>query len=210
MTRDRSRTSAALLAAVAVSVVAPAHTTAQLLDSGTGRAAAGVALGAYSGATLGLLGSMFPCARTHDGQRCVVSATSAGAAFGVAMGGLIGSQNEAALRDRYELAGWGLLGGGLVGLGLSAAVDRYGWLDAAALAWVGGAVVAAPEGALVGSGIGVATGLVAWVVLPRAGPQDVVLFGLAGLAVGAFHDWAQGAAEREPPRFAPSLSIPIG
>jgi hypothetical protein len=195
---------------VAVSAVAPAHATAQLIGSGTGHAAAGVALGAYSGATLGLLGSMLPCARTRDGQRCVVSATSAGAAFGVAMGGLIGSQNEPALKARYERAGLGLLGGGLVGLGLSAAVDRHGWLDAAALAWVGGAVAAAPEGALVGSGIGVATGLVAWVVLPGAGPQDLVLFGLAGMAVGSFYDWAQGAADRLPSRFGPSLSIPLG
>jgi hypothetical protein len=97
-----------------------------------------------------------------------------------------------------------------VGLGLSAAVDRYGWLDAAALAWVGGAVAAAPEGALVGSGIGIATGLVAWVVLPGAGPQDVALFGLAGMAIGAFYDWAQGAADRLPTRFGPSLSIPLG
>ena len=197
-----------MLAALAVAVATPS--SAQLIDRGTSRAAAGILLGAYSGATLGLLGGMLPCARTHDGRRCIVSATSAGAAFGVAMGGLIGSQNEPLLRARYEQTAWGLVGGGLVGLGLAGIVDRYGWLDAAALAWVGGAVAAAPEGALLGSGIGVATGLVAWVVLPGAGPQDVVLFTLAGLALGAFYGWAEGAADRLPPQVGPAFSIPLG
>lgn len=62
-------------------------------DWSSGSAWGGVALGAYSGTALGLLGTMLPCNRTLAGARCAAAGAGAGAALGLAMGGIIGSQN---------------------------------------------------------------------------------------------------------------------
>lgn len=195
-----------LAAAVGWGVLADGA-AAQTFTNSTGETAAGAVLGAYSGATLGLVGSMFPCGRTGDGQRCVVSATSVGAALGLAMGGLIGSQDRDGLEDRLRGAGWGVAAGSAVGLTVSALVERFGVYDAASIAWVGGAIGAAPGGALLGTGVGATAGLLGWLALPNSGPQELVLFTLAGMAIGGMLDWADGAAERRSAAVSASFSV---
>jgi len=194
----------ALLAAAALSVPLPG--TAQV-EGSTLDTFRGAVLGAYSGATLGLLGSMFPCNRTGDGQRCVVSSASTGGALGIAMGGFLGSQNVDALRTRYEGAGIGMASGAVVGMALSALVEPYGWRDIGTMAFVGGAIGAAPHGALLGSGAGLVTGAVVWAVVPDGGVQDIVLFTLAGMAVGGMLDWANGAGNRDRTGYTISFSV---
>lgn len=159
----------------------------------------GVALGMYSGAAFGLMGTLIPCNRTMNGGRCAASGASAGGALGVAMGGLIGAQNQDALVGRLESAGVGALVGGAVGVGLRSVVRQYGWGDAVTMAAVGGAVGSAPMGSALGAGAGAVTGALVWAVFPRAGLSDFVLFTLAGSALGGMIDWANGAstAKRE-------------
>lgn len=192
----------ALLAAVT-----PWHGSAQYVDGSTGHTLAGAALGVYSGATFGLLGSMFPCNRAGDGRRCVVSAASVGGALGIAMGGMIGSQNTEALGSRFRAAGLGVGVGGVAGVVVSQWVHQYGWQDAAALAVVGGAIGAAPYGAMLGLGAGVVAGVVVWGLVPDAGVQDWVVVSLVGLAVGGMVDWADGAAHRERTGYVISFSF---
>ena len=196
-----------LLAALVLSAVRVDVAAGQTFTNSTGQTAAGAVLGAYSGATLGLVGSMFPCARTLDGQRCVVSATSVGAALGVAMGGLIGSQDREELERRLRNTGWGAAAGAVTGLAVSTLVDRFGIYDAASLAWVGGAIGASPEGSAIGAGIGITAGLLTWTALPDAGPQDLVLFTLAGMALGGMIGWADAAASKPTPSVSASFSL---
>lgn len=195
------------VAALVSSTMLSDGAAAQTFTNSTGQTAAGALLGAYSGATLGLVGSMFPCGRTHEGQRCVVSAASVGAALGVAMGGLIGSQDREGLDERLRSAGWGVAAGSVAGLAVAAVVDRFGIYDAATIAWVGGAVGASPRGAAIGTGIGATAGLLTWLALPDSGPQDLVLFTLAGTALGGMLDWADGAASKPTRTVSASFSV---
>ncbi len=179
----------------------------QSIDGSTLDTALGGALGAYSGATLGLIGGLFPCNRTADGRRCVVSSASVGAALGIAMGGITGSQNRSLMIERAEYAAYGAGAGVLVGLVLRKAVHQYGWLDVLTASVVGGAVGAASEGVLMGTGAGAVVGGLAWGIVPGGGVQDFVLFTLAGAAVGGMLDWAYAASKKPGPQFPVRLSI---
>lgn len=178
----------------------------------TGSTLGGIGLGVYSGATFGLLGSLLPCDRTMNGGRCAALGASLGGALGVTMGGLIGAQNQDALLDRAESAGYGALIGAVVGVGLRYGVRQYGWGDAVTVAAIGGAVGAAPMGTVIGAGAGAATGAILWAVFPRAGFSDFVLFAVAGAAVGGMIDWVNGAATAKrtaTPTFGSSFSFSI-
>ena len=189
----------------------PAH--AQVPEGSTASTAAGLALGAYSGAVLGALATMMPCNRTITGGRCTASGASAGGAIGVAMGGLIGAQNQDDLRERVEHAGLGAAVGGVVGLGLMMGVRQYGWRDVVAASAVGTAVGAASEGAMYGAGAGAVLGSIAWLAIPRAGLPEMLMVTVAGSAVGGIVDWARGAARANrpaEPAFGASFRVPIG
>jgi hypothetical protein len=185
----------------------------QSFQGSTASTAAGLFMGAYSGAVFGMLGTMSPCNRTTQGGRCTGSGASAGGAIALAMGGLIGAQNPDDLNGRFRSAGYGTLVGAVVGVGLRSGIRQYGWADAAAVAAVGGAIGAAPRGALIGAGVGLAAGAVVWLTLPQGGLPNIVMLTLGGLAIGGLYDWANGAANAN--RFmesipGPSFSIPIG
>lgn len=171
----------------------------------------GAALGMYSGAMTSLVGSLFPCNRTLSGGRCSASGASVGAALGMAMGGLIGAQNQDEIVSRLEGSGYGALVGAAIGLGLRRAVRQYQWGDVVAMAMYGGAVGAAPRGSFIGVGVGAAAGGVVWLLFDDAGLPDFLLFALAGSAIGTLYDWADGAAtvRRTDPSFSSSFSIPF-
>lgn len=203
-----------LLLAILLAAGAPRCTWGQTTSTGGsgGAARGGMALGAYSGATLGLLGTMMPCNRTIAGSVCVASGASSGAALGLAMGGIIGGESAGDIDERYRNAGWGTAVGAVLGLVAWKGVRQYGWADALAVAAVGGAIGAAPRGALIGAGAGVLTGAVAWIGFDKAGLADFILFTLGGLAVGSMYDWVHGAAVAgsTEPLPGPSFSIPVG
>ena len=171
----------------------------------------GAVLGASSGATLGLLGSLLPCNRTLLGHRCALVGASAGGVVGLTVGGIMGAEDERAVRARFEHAGVGALIGAVAGLVLRRGVRQYGWADVAAMSALGGAIGASARGAGLGAGIGAATGAVVWKIFPKAGIQDLFLFTLAGTALGGLYDWADGAASARGSGGVPgpSFSIPV-
>jgi hypothetical protein len=190
-----------------------ANLSGQSFEGSTASTAAGLFLGAYSGAVFGMLGTMSPCNRTIQGGRCTGSGASAGGAIALAMGGLIGAQNPGDLNGRFRSAGYGTLVGAVVGVGLRRGVRQYGWADVGAVAAVGGAIGAAPRGALIGAGVGLAAGAIVWLTLPQGGLPNIVMLTLGGLAIGGLYDWADGAANANrlaDPIPGPAFSIPIG
>lgn len=205
----------AWLLLVWLSLVATPHAVlGQAFRGSTASTLGGLGVGAYSGAVLGLVGSLFPCNRTLYGPKCAATGASVGGALGVAMGGLIGAQNQDEIVVRLEGAGLGALIGGGVGVILSRAVRQYGWADAATVAAVGGAVGATPVGSGVGFGVGAAVGGIVWLAFPRAGLPDLLMFAMAGTAVGGMVDWADSAAKAKREgggtSFPLSFSIPVG
>lgn len=202
-----------LLALLVVGLTLPSSASAQSFEGSTLSTFGGLVLGAYSGAGLGMLGTMMPCNRTLVGGRCTASGASAGSALALAMGGLIGAQNQGDLQDRFTNAGIGTLIGGVVGVGLRRGVRQYGWNDVIVSAAIGGAIGAAPRGAMYGAGAGVVAGSIVWLIIPDGGLPEFIMLTLAGVTVGGLVDWAQGAADanrRVEPVFGPGFSIPVG
>lgn len=172
------------------------------------------ALGAYSGAVLGLVGAMGPCNRLLSGALCPRAAAALGGALGLAAGVVHGSNDSSALRARLGNVGYGALAGGLVGLGLSGVVRQYGWPDPVAFAAVGAAIGASPEGAGVGFAAGATVGALAWMALPRWKVGDAISVAVAGLALGGIVGWAWEAADSRsgastPPAAVFSVPLPI-
>lgn len=185
----------------------PRAVDAQAFRGSTASTLGGVALGAYSGSVLGLVGSVLPCNRTLYGPKCAATGASVGGALGVAMGGLIGAQNQDETIVRLEGAGVGALIGSGVGIILRQAVRQYDWEDAATLGVIGGAFGATPVGSGVGLGAGAVVGGIVWLTFPRAGLQDFILFSLAGAALGGMVDWADGASDAK--REVSGTSVPL-
>jgi len=185
---------------------------AQDNDGGTTERLLGSALGAYSGATLGLLGGMLPCNRTLSGRGCSIAVTAVGGTVGLAMGGIIGARDTDQLHDRLGGAGLGAVIGAAVGVGLRRAVRQYDWADVGAVAFVGGAIGASPEGVLIGLPVGLAAGAILWAARPKSGLQDFIMLSLVGAAVGGLYDWVDGAAQTRdtgPAIPGPTFSIPV-
>lgn len=203
-----TRVSASGLVALCVLATLPSgEARGQTYEGNSWTTVEGAALGLYSGGVLGLVGTMMPCNRTIQGERCTASGVGAGAAMGMVMGGLIGAQNTNALDLRLESAGIGVLAGAGVGVGLRRAVRQYGWGDVGAAALVGGAFGAAPRGSLIGLGAGTVTGAVAWWLVPDSGIADFVMLSLVGAAVGGIVDWIRGAASAKRDRPPPSFTV---
>lgn len=196
---------ALVLACATAAMLTPAATAAQTYEGDTWTTVGGASLGLYSGAVMGVLGTMMPCNRTLTGDRCVASGVGTGAAMGMVMGGLIGAQNTNALDIRAENAGIGVLAGAVVGVALRSAIRQYGWTDVGTAALLGGAIGAAPTGAGYGAAGGLVVGGLMWWLVPDATVADMAMLTLLGLGVGGMVDWAEGAAsakaDRPPPTF---------
>lgn len=159
------------------------------------RAVAGGALGAYSGAMLGTLGSVTPCTETYAGPTCVRWSAIAGGIIGLGSGAIIGANNQEALEDAAIGAGVGFLIGAGAGAVLKPIVQRFSWKDVAALGLVGGAVGAAPVGSAIGFAAGGLTGLVLWKTVDGVEMPNAVAMALGGLAIGGLTEWVIGAAD---------------
>ena len=183
--------------------------TAQQDEGTTAAAIGGVALGGYSGATLGLVGSLVPCNRTLAGVRCPRIAAAVGGTVGMVGGGMIGANATDPLQYRLRGAGYGALIGGLVGYGLKRAVRQYEWVDLGAAAAIGAAVGATPVGAGIGFGSGAVVGTVLWLTLPDFEISDAIGVSLVGLAIGGLVDWVAGgvSAQDGPVQFVIPLQV---
>ena len=173
----------------------PGSALGQNNEGSTGAAFAGAALGATSGAMLGLLGGLEGCNRTLRPSRCSRITTATGAAIGLTAGAFIGSRNKSELDDRLENAAVGAAVGAVVGLGLKKFIRQYEWPDVAAASLLGLAIGASAEGSGLGLAAGAATGLLLWRLHPSVGPGGAVAWALAGMAVGGLGDWVADAVQ---------------
>lgn len=162
----------------------------------------GAALGGYSGAALGLLGSAEVCNRFVSTENCPRMGSILGGVVGAVGGGILGNDDPDALRDRLRYAGYGGLVGAAVGYGLMRGIRQFGWADAGTFLAVGAGVGASPLGAGIGWGVGAALGTVAWRAIPSVKVGDAVAFSLFGLAAGGLVGWAvewSGSSQQEKP-----------
>jgi len=191
--------------------VAPGDAFGQGSEGSTRTTLAGAALGAYSGAALGLVGGLLPCDRAPRARRCAIVSTSVGGVLGLTMGALIGSRDEEALFDKAQTAGVGLLVGAAFGVLMRRSIRQYGWADALAVAAIGGAVGASPQGVAIGASTGAAVGALTWLVLPSNRFPDLIMLTLGGGALGGLIDWARGAvtAGDQGPFTSASFSITV-
>lgn len=150
----------------------------------------GAALGGYSGATLGLLGSAEVCNRIVSTETCPRIGSILGGVVGAVGGGVLGDQDPDALRERLEHAGYGGLIGAAVGYGLMRGVRQFGWADAGTFLAVGAGVGASPLGAGIGWGAGALLGTIAWRAIPKVKVGDVVALSIFGMAAGGLVGWA--------------------
>lgn len=181
---------------IAFSVAIPVTPPPAAGQEGSTAAAVGTAaLGAYSGAALGLLGGLVPCSTTLQGLTCSRVAAGVGGAIGGISGAVIGSADRELARLHLRNAGVGAFIGVGTGLVLQELVRQYGWLDAGAGALIGGAIGAAPRGAGLGAGVGAVLGLSLWAVFPNVEPGDAVALTLLGVAVGGLTQWIMDASE---------------
>ena len=181
------------LAIISVRFVGP---TALVAQSEEDAAAAlwGAVVGAYSGATLGLIGGLSPCNRTIRGTRCARVAAVLGGVVGSTSGAVLSYHAPDALDDRLYGAAVGALVGAAVGYGLKVGIHYYDWPDVGAAAAVGAALGASPVGAGIGFGVGLTLGSVLWLAVPGPGLPEAVALSLVGLAIGGLVDWVVGAA----------------
>ncbi len=193
--RSVVRSTVALAIVTGVTMLAPSSAHGQNGGGSTAAAFGGAALGATSGSMLALLGGLEGCNRTLRPSRCSRITTVTGAAIGLAAGAVIGSRNESGLDDRLENAALGAALGAGVGLGLKKFVQQYEWPDVAAASLLGLAIGASAEGSGLGLAAGAATGFLLWRLHPSEGPAGVLVWALAGLAVGGLGDWVADAVE---------------
>lgn len=189
------RGAALLLLAVAAQPGGPAvvsgqvTTSAQDADGSTWAAVGGAALGAYSGALLGTVGSLIPCTRTYEGPTCVRPAAIAGGLIGGISGASLGAADAGRVED-YFVAG--AIGAGVGAAAMLAAqpfLERWSWADVGAGALVGGAVASSGTGAAIGFGAGAVIGVAAWQLIPAMKLPDAAAVTLFGLAAGGIGGW---------------------
>jgi len=177
-------------------------------SEGSTASALGVgALGAYSGAVLGLVGASGPCNRLLWGAACPRAAAALGGTLGLAAGMVLGANDSAALGGRLRSAGYGAVAGTLMGFALSAVVRQYAWPDALAVAAVGAAVGASPEGSGLGLGVGAAVGALSWLAIPRFNVGDAISTALVGLTLGGVTGWISEAAHSRSRSSAPPAPV---
>ncbi len=144
----------------------------------------GAALGLYSGAVFGTLGSLIPCSQTYAGARCVRIAVATASAIGMASGIALGAADSDRLADHAVGAGLGALFGLGAGLAIKPFVPRFAWQDVAALAIAGGGVGASAKGAVIGLAAGTVIGVALWQIVPSFELPNAFAAALAGMAIG--------------------------
>lgn len=186
----------------------PGH--AQDTNGSTAAAVGGAALGLYSGAVFGTLGSLMPCTQTYAGAKCMRIAVATASAIGMASGIALGAADSERLADHAVGAGIGALFGLGAGLALKPFVPRYAWQDVAALALAGGGVGASAKGAVIGLGAGTVIGVALWQLIPSFELPNAFAAALAGLAIGGLTALAfEGVDAHSSDPGIPALFAPV-
>lgn len=210
----RGRRWARVVAALcSVGLVVAYATPARAQTSGsTWAAIGGGALGLYSGAVLGSMGSWLPCNRTYQSMTCVRTSTVAAGVLGAASGVVIGAVDSETLGDAALGAGIGFAAGAAAGVIMKPFLQRFGWDDVAAVGLMGGAIGASPVGAVIGLGAGTVIGVALWQLVPSIELSDALAFSVGGMALGGLTGWVYRALDVESSQPAPAAhaAIPIG
>jgi len=179
-----------LLAAVGVlALCATARVEAQGSEHATWNTIGGGALGLYSGAVLGTVGSLIPCGQTYATARCVRLAAAGAGTVGLVSGALLGEGDPGRLGDAAKAGAIGLAAGAALGVALKPMIQGFSWADVASLSIVGSAAGASGTGTAVGFGVGAVTGLILWKTVPSFDLEDAAGLSLAGLAAGGLVTW---------------------
>lgn len=194
---------------ILVGIVPPAA-HAQTSNGSTAAALGGAALGLYSGAVFGTLGSLIPCSQTYAGAKCVRIAVATASAIGMASGIALGAADSDRLADHAAGAGFGALIGLGAGLAVKPFVPRFAWQDVAALALAGGGVGASAKGAVIGLAAGTVIGVALWQIVPSFELPNAFAAALAGLAIGGLGALAfEGVDGHLGEPIAPAVVAPI-
>lgn len=169
---------------------------------------AAAALGTGAGAALGTAGAIIPCSQTRAGPECVRVVAALSGAIGLASGVSIGQADRDEIETRAVGAGIGFAAATLVAFGAGTRVQRFDWRDALAVGALGGAIGSAPEGALVGVGVGTLLGLGLWAIIPEFEVPELLATALGAMAMGALVDWS-GTALDTGRAGAPAFTIRI-
>ena len=192
-------------------VVAYATPARAQTSGSTWAAIGGGALGLYSGAVLGSMGSWLPCNRTYQSMTCVRASTVTAGVLGAASGVVIGAVDSETLGDAAVGAGIGFAAGAAAGMVMKPFLQRFGWDDVAAVGLMGGAIGASPVGAAIGFGAGTLIGVVLWQVVPSIELSDALAFSVGGMALGGITGWVYRAFDVESAVPAAAwAAIPIG
>ncbi len=214
-TRSHGRRAAAVLSiffAVGLGSGALSSAFAQSAEGSGEAAAAGAALGLYSGAALGTLSSIIPCNQTLAGINCVRTVATLGAGIGTMSGLALGLDDADAVWSAYGRAGIGLAAGAVFVLALKPFVDKWSWGDVGAGAVIGSSIAAGGSGAWIGLVVGTGVGVALWQAIPAYDLPNAVGLGLIGMAVGGFTSWIVRAVESggEPASDLPVLQFNLG
>jgi len=200
-----------LLVGLFLQVLGGPVASAQQSDGSTWATIGGGALGAYSGAVLGGIGSFVPCNQTYAGVRCLRITVGVGGVGGLAAGVAAGHANAEAIEGAALGAGFGFVAGSFVALLIKPHAEGFGFDDVLTIGLAGAAVGSSLPGSALGFGVGAAAGVALWQLIPGAGPADAFGVALAGMAVGGLASWAARAANWESgERAVQQQSIPIG
>ena len=157
----------------------------------------GGALGLYSGAALGTVGSLIPCSQTYAGARCVRGIGVVSGLVGLTAGFYLGDLDEDAVVDAYRGAGYGLLIGSAAGVVLKEVVERYNWADVAATGLVGAAIGSSAKGAAIGFAAGSVVGLGLFWAIPSFEMPNAVGVAVMGMALGGISSWVVRSFEAD-------------
>jgi len=190
---DAIRVTAALAAATLILAAKPA----QAQEGSDLARVGGSALGLYSGAVLGTVGSLIPCSQTYAGARCVRGLGVLGGIVGLGAGFYLGDLDEDAVVDAYRGAGYGLLIGSAAGLILKQVVERYNWADVAASGLVGAAIGSSAKGAAIGLAAGSIIGAALYWAIPSFDLPNAVGVAVMGMALGGIGSWVVRGVEAD-------------
>lgn len=175
----------------------------------TGAAVGGAALGLYSGAMLGVIGSLVPCTHTYAGPKCVRAAGITAGTIGLLSGAYIGANDDAEIETALRGSAYGFAIGSVVGFALKETVRQYGWADVLAAGGIGASIGASPGGSLIGIAAGTAVGAVLWQAIPSFDVPDMVSASLLGLTIGGLAGWAIRAVNANDAPGTPLIMVPL-
>ncbi len=162
-----------------------------------------------AGATFGTVGSIFPCARTYAGSKCVRSSAIIGTVLGAGSGIALGSVDREAVERMATGGAIGFVIGAGVGFAVKEVILYSTWGDVLAGGAIGMAVGTSPQGALIGMTAGGALGVVLWQVVPKFDLVNATEVTLLGMAAGGIISMVYRGISAQAESNQPAVVFPI-